>query len=249
MSVLLKPIGISNNLIQVQPTGHLNKIGEWEIFDIHDPAHHFTIKGEVVMVPDRLYHAGDDLREIKQFQESELRGQVSQFVTNRSVEFETIVEPKVGDEVIFRYINHQNCMDKDLYHYQKGFDNPSLFMPYDSLFAIIRDGKMIMINGWIWVKPISYSEEELENEYGVLVNREGEKKIGVGIVDNLGSLCTDYLYDAIGGDIDDVKIGDKIAFHKTAGVSIEIDYHQSLNEGDHPYYIMHRREILNIFKG
>ena len=149
------------------------------------------VVNQVIMNPDKLYHAGDDLREMKQFFKCEMRNRVSQFCSNRSVEFETEIETKVGDEVIFKYLNHQNCMLIDLYHYRKGYKNPSFFMPYDSLFAIIRDEKMIMLNGWIWVEPISYTEDELENEYGVLVNIEGKKKIGVGIVRNLGSLCAD----------------------------------------------------------
>lgn len=242
----IKPVGISNNLVMIQPTQHLNKIGEWVIYDVHDPAHHFTVKGTVLMVPDRLYHAGDHLREKKSLQKCELVTLHNQFLTNRSVEFDTDMELKVGDEVVFKYINHINCIDKHLFYHREGHKNPAMFMPYDSLFMAIRDGQTIMLNGKIWVEPISYKSDELEDENGIIIHREGKKQLGVGIVRNVGSICRDYLYDKIGGDVDDVKVGDKIDFLKSGGVSIEIAYHQSLNEGKHPYYMMSRREILNI---
>lgn len=243
---MYKPDYISNNLVLLQPTSHLNRIGEWVIYDIHDPAHHYTVRGKVLMVPDRLVFNGDKYRQIKKLEGGENQLTRIQHLTTRSVDYNTPMQLKVGDEVIFKYINHVTCKEQGLY-WPMGEKNPALFINYDTLFMAFRGKERIMLNGWVWVKPLDYSADEICDKYGVIHHEIGEKKVGEGIVVDMGVPNKGYLHYE-GGDSDDIQIGDKVYFKHTAGVSVEWFYHQSLNEGKHPYYAMHRRDILGIEK-
>jgi len=241
----MKPDHISSNLVMVRPEAHMNKIGEWQIFDIHSPAHHHSVRGRVVKVPDNLYCAGDQIRKLDRVQRCDEVIKNKQFIATRSLEFGTKMELEIGDEVIFRYIIHTECMSQGWYWYEEGEEVPCLFMPYDSIFMIIRDGKRIMVNGWLWVEPVQVSKDEVANDVGMIIAEQGKKKIGSGIVRLAGSCNSSYLYEA-GSDLDDVKVGDSVVFKKTAGVGVEWFCHQSLNSGRYPYYVMQRKDILAI---
>jgi co-chaperonin GroES (HSP10) len=240
-----KPAYIRDNLVLIQPTAHLNKIGEWVIFDIHDPAHHYTVKGTVLMVPDKLYFAGHQLKELGQFAPCSQIVKQKQFLSNRSVEFDTPMELEVGDEVVFKYINHVSCVEDGRYWTFGDEKNPALFIPYDTIFMAERAEKKVMLNGWLWVEPMAYEKDELTDAHGVVKNRMGGKKIGRGTIRSLGTPNKGYLYGEV-PDCDDVAVGDQVLFKKTAGVSIEWFYHQSLNEGKHPYYVMQRKDIMAV---
>jgi len=228
----------------IQPTAHLTKIGEWVLYDVYDPSFHFTVKGKVLIVPKYLYQASEDLKNLDRFERGEQLTKQRQFLTNRSLDFGCDMQLRVGDDVVFRYANHLECMRQGLYWHIDDNKVPALFVPYDTLFMAIRKKEQIMLNGWVWVEPVLWSKEEVLDEHGLIRAVHTEKKAGIGIIRNIGDVNHSYLYDKRGGDRDDVKIGDKVLFKKTAGVSVEWYSHQSLNEGRYPYYVMQRRDIL-----
>ena len=239
------PSRISNNMVMVKPVAHMNTIGEWQIFDIHDTSHHMSVKGEVLMVPDELYCHGDLVRKLDAYPKCSQVTKTSQFYACRSLEYGNKMDLQVGDEVVFRYINHVECIADGRFWHVDNSGIPALFMSYDTLFMAQRGDEQIMLNGWLWVEPTLWSKEEVMNDAGMVVATQGKKKVGSGCVRNVGNPNSSYLYSK-GSDLCDIKVGDDIMFQKTAGVSVEYFCHQSLNEGRHPYYIMQRKDILAV---
>lgn len=236
-------LGISCNLVLIQPTAHITNIGEWVLFDVHEPSKHFTVRGTVLQVPDRLFHAKKHTRPLLK-KDGYAITKFRQFANNRSLEYGTEMELQVGDEVVFQYTNNQSCIEDGLYWYM-GQENPALFVSYDQIYMIIRDGKQILPNGWVWVEPITWTRKDAVSESGEVIGAVGKAKVSVGIVRNFGVPNTAYLYEDW-VDADDLKIGDTVVFKKTASVSAEWYCHNTLNEGKLPYYVMQRHDIYAI---
>lgn len=235
--------GISSNLVMVQPTEHITKIGQWVAFDVHEPSKNFTVRAKVLAVPDRLLHSKDACRKLKGYQGA-YGAKIRQFLNNRSLEYATDMELVVGDEIVFQYINHASCMGEGLY-WHLGEKNPALFIGYDQIYMILRDGKQILPNGWVWVEPCVWTKDSAVADNGAVVGQIGQKVVGHGIVRNFGKPNRGYLYEDW-QDADDLKEGDKVLFKHTAGVSAEWFCHKTLNDGKFPYYVMQRHDIYAI---
>ena len=235
---------ISSNLVMIQPTNHITKKGEWDLFDIHEPSKRFTVRATVLKVPNKLFHAKKSLDKFKGLEKCAAVSKVRQFLNNRSLEYDTQMELMEGDEVVFNYITHSSCLQDGLY-WNLGEKNPALFINYDAIYMVIRGGEHIMVNGWVWVEPILWSLDDAIKENGMVVADVGQKAVGVGIVRNLGTPNKAYLYEDW-VDEDDIKEGDEIMFKKTSGVSAEWFCHKTLNEGKFPYYIMQRHDIYTV---
>lgn len=238
-----KVSGISYNLVMVQPTAHITNIGEWVLFDVHEPSKHFTVKGTVLQVPDRLFHAKKHTRTFQK-KDGYAITQLRQYLNNRSLEYDTEMELQVGDEVVFQYTNHSSCMADGLYWYM-GQENPALFINYDQIYMIIRDGKQILPNGWVWVEPIAWTAEDAVTDIGEVIGVVGKPKPNVGIVRNFGKPNAAYLYEDW-VDADDLKMGDTVVFKQTAAVCVEWYCHKTLNDGNFPYFAMQRHDIYAI---
>ncbi|MCH9664809.1 MAG: hypothetical protein K0U41_03070 [Gammaproteobacteria bacterium] len=239
------PEHIASDLVLIQPTRHLNKVGDWVLYDIHDTSHHLTVKGKVLMLPQRLTYTGHQVAKYIHHPNSERMIAYKQHLNNRSMEFDTDIEVHVDDDVVFRYVNHIECRAQGWWWPTGDNENPALLVPYDNIFMAVRDQKQIMTNGYIWVEPILWTKDEVVQENEFVKENAGQRKTGVGIVKEIGSCNRHYLYERR-ADFDSVKVGDVILFKKTAGITAEWYYHKTLNEGRFPNYVMQRKDILAI---
>lgn len=238
---------ITNNHVLVLPDENYTKDGEIELYDSFEPAKHFSVKGRVLAVPEMLICFREDmnvLRAMQRVSKNPIIQKDIQEMNRWSVEFDTDMEVRVGDDVVFRYINRIACVeDEQVFGRDELGSRGALLISYDELYMALRGDERILLNGWILVEPVEYSEAELiEMGGGFEKAMKSLEKPGVGIVREVGMPNYGYLDGTEEGP--DVKPGMEILFRHSNAVPIEFKYHKELNEGKYAFYRMQRKDIL-----
>lgn len=233
-------IRIPSNYIAVLIDDHFNSHNGMVINDVFEPAKHWSVRGRIISVCNRLEYHGGQVAKLnrKGVQNSVLVRTVQQLV-DRSVEFDTPLEVMVGDDVIFHYMSHLACVEDGLFFDSK--EGRVLLIKYDLLYMAIRSSQQILLNGFIMVEPIEKSKDIILGMMEVYTPETEE--IGVGIVRQLGSHNKDYLHLNITDNLN-VSLGDKVFFRHTLGLGIEHKYHQTIKAEGIPFYRMQRKDIL-----
>lgn len=233
---------VYNNKVLVLPDGHFTSDGEFEIFDSFEPAKHWNIMGTVLAIPNRLVYNGDVVNNYRKNKNSIVQAHIQEMV-RQSLEYDVKHHRLlIGDQVIFRYIVHNSAIEDEEFidFYKMG---KALLIDYDQLYMRIRDDSRILLNGWILVEPIDYTQDELISRgKGAELWVKDKRKEGMGIVREIGWANSGYIMGE--EDIEDIKVGDTILFRHSNNVSIEWSYHKVLNEGKYAFYRMQRKDIL-----
>lgn len=227
---------ISDNYVLVKPDSHFTEYLGLEIADGFDPAKHFSVQGTVLEVPNRLVYGGKFLKRFKTTQNTlplPLQALFQKMYLD-SLEWETDMEIAVGDRVHFRYNVHLLCKDE---HLVVGDD---YLIRYDFLYMANQSK---MLNGWILVEPIEWTEEELCDDYGIKKVVKNKEKIGIGVVKCLGSPNKDYLNYNV-KEVDAISVGDIVYFRHSNAIPLEYNYHKTFEFGN--CYRMQRKDILFV---
>lgn len=220
------------------------------ISDHYDPARHWSVSGTVIQIPQRLVYLGDELQALKSL--GKLTGAYLHYAQQHrmmSMDFDTEIEVQVGDKVYFNYSNHIAGSEE-----KKEFNSPTgeklILMPYDSLYVAVRGDECIPLNGYIYVKPLRYSIEDLQNMRKTAHGwkkppKKGDIRKGWGVVEMVGSPNKGYLDypDAI--DSTDIRAGQTVLFRKTLSFDMEWSYHKTLFQDT--IYRMQRKDILAYY--
>ena len=188
------------------------------------PQQHAQTSGIVKSVPEALYYNKLD------------RG-------FESVEYLTDINIQVGDKAFFHYlqidiaINQRRIIEED----GKFF----IFIKYDSLFMSIRDGEMVMHNGWMLLKPIDKAVDKASVvNTRIPKNRQKHDPLK-GEIAHIGNPVKEYWWGKNETDAGiDVEKGDTVIFLPHSDIPLEYDMHQSLKE---KYYRVQRKELLSIY--
>jgi len=151
------------------------------------------------------------------------------------------MEIEKGDEVIFHYNTIIVALKNQAY---MEVDGEKLFIVrYDRLFAAIRDGEVIPLNGNVFVEPeIKVYDEYLPGLFRPDITKE-EISCTRGVVRYKGCLVRQYAMD-VPADEDDVEVGDKVLFHRNDSIPLEYEMHRTL-----PFmYRMTRKDIIGIYE-
>jgi len=145
--------------------------------------------------------------------------------------FKPQMELQIGDEVIFHYLDHSNAksngtMDKD----------GNMFLPYDFLYLAIRNGEVIMLNGYIVVEGI---KETISSNKLIIPDANIKQDETKGIVRYAGTPLED------GFDYPEILPGMKIVFPKHCSVPLQFQLHQIVDP-DKVLYRMRYSDILAI---
>ena len=239
---------ITHNQVLVYPYADFTEDGDIELYDEFDTARHWNVKGLVVSVPKQLRFFRKEMDRIKAMGfNNDMSKMRRQELSRWSVEYDTDMQLQVGGTVLYRYINKLACIDDGQY-IDIGMKRPLLLMDYGELYMALRGEERIMLNGWILVEPVEYTEADLQFiGSGVAIDVKDRKMQGIGIVREVGIMNRGYLDGAKKEDVE-VSVGDTVLFRKGNEVSIEYKYHKTLNEGEHAYYRMQRRDIIAIYK-
>jgi co-chaperonin GroES (HSP10) len=126
-----------------------------------------------------------------------------------------MTQPEAGDTVYFHHQVFGNKVEFEEEYFR--------WATHDQLYFIIRDGKVIMLNDFVLVKPI---EKQEETTSGILLESRPKRIEQRGIVEALPDM----------GFKTGLELGDEIAFVKNADYVIKIQ--------DDEYYLMNLDSVI-----
>jgi co-chaperonin GroES (HSP10) len=208
---------------------------------------HRPVVGEVIAVPAKLTFKDGDLS---------------------TMPWKTEMQLQKGDIVIMRRPAVSSCFVQNSGRIIEQDGEQYLFIKYSDIILAKRqlsrakepyqvvgvDGKamaVIMLNGFILLEP---DEEEYKTFLELPKSVRRLSKL-TGTVRYLGmpNLAYQTMVDTTGQDTTlppdyyfDIKVGDKVVFHKAADIPLEQDLHQSFEGRDKKYFRCQRHKLLAI---
>lgn len=217
---------------------------EKEIVDTY--SHNMSYTGTVISVPKKLNFTGPEARKfykenkeglLDQLKAMKILGRYNQ-IKEDSVEYKVPMDVKVGDKVMYDYIERFNV-------YESGMvldtDIGELFLiKYDKLELRIRDEEIKPLNSWVLME---YNRER-KMELGKLVLEGVDKRIEetVGVHKSKVMMMADPSEDYIGDNnfydpIHELKLGDEVYY---------LPQHASNVENDNHFFLFRGKEIIKI---
>jgi hypothetical protein len=196
----------------------------------HEPEKHLVLLGTVDTLPQQLLYSD--------------KGDKMPWVTE--------MELQVGDRVVMYYLGVFNCIANERRHFIKEGKNVWIFIKYNLIYAVVRDGKIIPVNGHILVEPSKDPEKiRLENqarESGIELvdfNEKSKTHVSFGKVAYVGKPNLLYFQPNLCDDHVDVSPGDPVILKKVRDIPVEYEYHSKLDNGRKLYRVQ-RHDILAI---
>lgn len=220
-------------MVKLDPENNVIKTKSGLVLNIDvsfEPEKHMVLLGEVTALPTQLtYHK-----------------------SGKFMPWKTHVEIKLGDRVIMYYLAVQNCLSKERkWHVREG-EETWIFITYNNIYAVIRDGKIIPINGYILVEhiedPVWENKKKYYEEKGIDIPdlRELSKThCTYGKVVYIGKMNELYSNKSMMDSHIVVKAGDNIIMKKVRDIPLEYEYHTKLH-GGRKLFRMQRHDILAI---
>ena len=171
--------------------------------------------GEVIAVPDKLRF-------------SMVEGQTT-------LEYDTDIDIKIGDMVIFHYLTEENAqMDGRI------MEDGNILIRYDSLFIAKRGDEVICLNDYIIVEPES-AVIKTNLEIPDVVSKQKAKQ--VGIVKYAGTPVRAYRFFPDDYPDPSLQVGDRVVFSHYNAVPLQqyAEIHGELSKGI--LYKMQRRDV------
>lgn len=191
-----------------------------------EPEKHIVRIGEVTALPDKLTK-GDGI-----------------------LPWETEMELQAGDRVLMYFLAIQNCLAPEKRNYIRKGKTIWIFIKYHNIYAAIREGKIIPINGYILVEPIEDPEwlrlQKESTEHGLkLPDLRGLSKTNViyGKIAYIGNPNKSYNDSYKSDEFYDLSAGDRIIMKKIRDIPAEYEYHAKLDNG-RKLYRLQRHDIL-----
>lgn len=151
--------------------------------------------GVVIQVPDKLCFAPKE---------------------SVSLPWDTDMELKVGDVVVYNYLAVKNATDMGFV-----FGDGAIALPYDSIYAAIRNDQVICINGFILVEP---EKERIVTDLFVPDNAQDLSK-QIGTVVYAGTPNRGYKIDVLVNGYtspdDRVSVGDRVMFNWNDAIPVQ----------------------------
>lgn len=165
----------------------------------------------------------------------------------RSVLYDTDMELKVGDRVIFDFKVEE--------HVKKNSEpiNGSYPLRYDDIFLAIRgkDKEVIPVNGIVVVEACDTTQEEdvkrAMQHLHLPDTVTKEKSETMGIVRYVGKPLRGYLFapEELSEVDDEVNVGDTVYFHPSYAIELQYSLHQIIDKGK-TLYRMRRKDIFAV---
>jgi hypothetical protein len=217
---------IVGNYVLFEPywDNHYMELGEGKIKI--DPTfrkgHHQPVRGKVVAVPYRLRY-GDSVM----------------------LDWDTPMELQPGDEIVVNYNEIHNSLRSYRRSYIIQDDRKLLFVRYDKINAAKRNGKIIPVNGYIYIEPIPpRSLDNLENPF----LKENTRDRVWGVVRHVGSRNKAYFYSDEYKDDFDPPVGGVVGMMPHSDLYVESPDHLIFFEGKRMLKVQ-RPYITSLLEG
>lgn len=175
---------------------------------------------------------------------------VPQHLGTKNMPWTTDMEIKLGDRVLMYYLAVQNCLRKEIKRYAQESQDTYIFISYSNVYATIRDGKVIPVNGYLLVEPIENPEVEFTKTRFkgigldlITFDVKSNKDVVYGKIVYLGAPNKAYSQKFISDDNVDVKEGDLVVMKRVRDIPVEYEYHAKIDNGRKLYRIQ-RPDIL-----
>jgi hypothetical protein len=198
-----------------------------------DPEKHATVIGEVYGIPRKLKYTGK---------------------ANNGMPWHVPMEIQIGDKVVVYYLAVVNCFRPESFKAVIEDSGKYVFVNYQNIYAIIRNGTIMPINGYCLIEPCENPEwtrlKQRMKAAGltfVQMNDKSNKDVVYGIVRYISRPVMEY----VGGKTDDdgvaINTGDMVVMRRISDIPIEYDLHAKL-DGGKKYWRVQRRNILAVYE-
>ena len=198
-----------------------------------DPEKHATVTGEVFGLPKKLFYSGKP---------------------NLGMPWDTPLEVKMGDRVVLYYLAVVNCFRPESYKAIIEGEDRYIVVTYQNIYAIVRDGQLIPVNGYCLIEPMENPEKirtkERMEKAGLIsldLNKKSNKDVVYGKVAHCGVPNEEYV-DAHHTDNGvDIEVDDIVVLKRISDIPLEYDLHAKI-DGGRKYWRIQRRYILGIYE-
>lgn len=189
---------------------------------------HATVTGIVYGLPKRLSYTG---------------------IPNIGMPWKTPLELKIGDRVVIYYLAVVNALRPEMMRAVVEDGQKYIWTQYQNIFAAVRDGMIVPINGYCLIEPCDSPEiadqDKRMEKVGLTMYRSDKKSLtGVvyGKVKYLGRPNEAY----VDGHTDEgvaINPGDTVVMKKISDLPLEYDLHANI-DGGKKYWRVQRRYIF-----
>jgi hypothetical protein len=194
-----------------------------------EPEKHAQVVGTIYGLPSHLTYSG---------------------IANKNMPWLTPLEAKIGDKCIVYYLSIINALKPQAQRYILEGKNRYVFIEYQYLYALIRDGKIIPINGYCLIEPVEdpaiTAERARMNKLGlehVVLGSRSSTNVTYGIVRHLSTPNRQYVDYGQTDEGVDVSVGDTVVMRKTTDIPLQYSLHAKL-DGGAKYLRVQRRNLL-----
>lgn len=229
---------IRHNYVAVQIQGQfMDKYKSLLIPIKWHPQAHTVIHGIVTTAPEKLLFFKDEILAIKnEFGSTQHcpvdRREEIQWLTSKSMFYDVPVEVQQGDFILFHYNVYAQAQKEGRFFQKNG--ETTILIPYDMCYVVIREEKIIPLNGIVLLEPVVNKQSE------VIITEDKEDKL-LGKIAHIGCKVNGYLDYMEETDDDFFEVGDLVAFRKRSVVDFEYPLHRML---DKKYWRLWRRDLL-----
>jgi hypothetical protein len=194
-----------------------------------DTEKHTTVTGEIYGLPSRLLYTGE---------------------ANNGMPWETPLEIKYGDNVICYYLSIVNALKPEQRRYVLEGQDRYVWIPYQTIYAVVREGKILPVNGYVLIEPAKNPMIEAQRERMkkmglelVKLNDTTKDQANYGIVRYISTPNRQYVDEGVTDEGVDIAVGDIVVIKKTNDIPLQYELHQKVNEGK-KLWRCQRRNIL-----
>ena len=194
----------------------------------YEPEKHIVRLGTVIKAPKRLYNR-------------DFMGEVP-WVTHPQIQD--------GDRVIMYFLAVQNCLSKEQKKFIREGDDFYIFIRYHNIYAVIRDDKIIPINGYVLVEPVEdpakVRRKELAAKLDLILPEPKELSktdCTYGKIAYIGEPNARYNHPQRSDEHYNLNVGDTIIMKRIRDIPLEYELHAKL-DGGRKMYRMQRHDIL-----
>lgn len=194
-----------------------------------EPEKHATVTGVIFGLPSHLLYSGK---------------------ANIGMPWETPLEAKIGDRVIVYYLSIINALKPQEQRYILEGKDRYVFIEYQYIYALMRDDKIIPINGYVLIEPVEDSsitqEKDRMKKLGmelVVGGSRSSTNVTYGIVRYAGIPNRQYVDEGHTDEGVDITVGDTVVIRRTNDIPLQYSLHQKINDGKALYRVQ-RRNIL-----
>lgn len=253
------------NRVLIYPDSDFKTYRDTSLLVSDSPEHqaqHFSIRGRVFQLPNKLVFNGDKINRFKIDSAADFESlkRISE-LKSESLLYKTSMELEIGDFAYFQYTEHYACYKN--HRFIETDLGDMLLMDYDALIcahAVNQEQNLKMLNGFILIEPIK-KPTIVEDGIEMMVNNKGvyspvfkdmdryirSKKQQLGRVIKIGNKCQAYLeFPDVVSD-PDIKEGDVIIYHPAYALRLEPEYHNG-SFSDKKLLRMHRKDVSGIIE-